>query len=74
MLGLFLVGLSKLGLEKDLVYVLMWEHTPFFSLVFLRDPHGIATKKDKLVSLLMIILAVFSDVIAIYSDAYSLLT
>ncbi|WRX20411.1 Amino acid transporter [Theobroma cacao] len=38
------------------------------------DPHGIATKKDKILSVFMIIVAVFSNVAAIYSDAYSLLT
>ncbi|XP_015880508.3 amino acid transporter AVT6A isoform X1 [Ziziphus jujuba] len=41
--------------------------------ITLKDPHGIATKKDKIVSVFMIIGAVFSNVVAIYSDAYSLL-
>lgn len=34
-----------------------------------RDPHGIATKKDKILSIVMIFLAVFSNVVAIYSNA-----
>ncbi|KAK8950071.1 hypothetical protein KSP40_PGU020428 [Platanthera guangdongensis] len=38
----------------------------------LRDPHGIATLRDKLVSVLMIVLAVLSNGVAIYSDASSL--
>lgn len=37
-----------------------------------RDPHGIATKKDKILSIVMIILAVFSNVVAIYSNADAL--
>lgn len=40
--------------------------------VALRDPHGIATKKDKILSILMIAIAVFSNLIAIYSDANAL--
>ncbi|XP_020571296.1 sodium-coupled neutral amino acid transporter 2-like [Phalaenopsis equestris] len=38
----------------------------------IRDPHGIATLRDKLLSVLMIVLAVLSNGIAIYSDASSL--
>lgn len=37
-----------------------------------RDPHGIATKKDKILSVLMIGLAVFSNLMAIYSNVISL--
>lgn len=36
-----------------------------------RDTHGIATKKDRLVSLVMILLAVSSSTVAISSDIYS---
>ncbi|XP_017974528.1 PREDICTED: probable sodium-coupled neutral amino acid transporter 6 [Theobroma cacao] len=46
----------------------------FPACITLKDPHGIATKKDKILSVFMIIVAVFSTVAAIYSDAYSLLT
>ncbi|EOY03852.1 Transmembrane amino acid transporter family protein, putative [Theobroma cacao] len=46
----------------------------FPACITLKDPHGIATKKDKILSVFMIIVAVFSNVAAIYSDAYSLLT
>uniref|UniRef100_A0A7N2QZG9 Amino acid transporter transmembrane domain-containing protein n=1 Tax=Quercus lobata TaxID=97700 RepID=A0A7N2QZG9_QUELO len=42
--------------------------------ISLKDPHGIGTRKDKVTSICMIILAVFSNAIAIYSDAYALLT
>ncbi|KAL0014893.1 hypothetical protein SO802_001962 [Lithocarpus litseifolius] len=42
--------------------------------ISLKDPHGIATRKDKVISVCMIILAVFSNAIVIYSDAYALLT
>ncbi|KAG0468293.1 hypothetical protein HPP92_017621 [Vanilla planifolia] len=38
----------------------------------LRDPHGIATLRDKLLSAIMIVLAVLSNGVAIYSDASSL--
>ncbi|KAH0461282.1 hypothetical protein IEQ34_008857 [Dendrobium chrysotoxum] len=38
----------------------------------IRDPHGIATLRDKLLSVIMIVLAVLSNGIAIYSDASSL--
>lgn len=38
-----------------------------------RDRYGIATKRDKILSIFMIVLAVFSNLVAIYSDAYALL-
>jgi sodium-coupled neutral amino acid transporter 2 len=40
--------------------------------VTLGDRYGIATKKDKILCIFMVILAVLSNVIAIYSDAYAL--
>ncbi|CAN6446745.1 unnamed protein product [Victoria cruziana] len=40
--------------------------------IALRDTHGIATNRDKLLAVFMIVLAAFSNLIAIYSDAYSL--
>ncbi|PQM39420.1 sodium-coupled neutral amino acid transporter 4-like [Prunus yedoensis var. nudiflora] len=46
----------------------------FPACIVLKDPHGIAWKKDKIVSVFMIIVAVVSSVVAIYSDALSLLT
>ncbi|KAL9262680.1 Amino acid transporter AVT6A-like protein [Drosera capensis] len=39
----------------------------------LRDPWGVAMKKDKVLSSLMISLAIFSNVVAIYSDVYALI-
>ncbi|XP_075498701.1 amino acid transporter AVT6A-like [Primulina tabacum] len=42
------------------------------SAVTLRDRYGIATKKDKILSIFMIVLAIFSNLVAIYSDTYSL--
>lgn len=44
----------------------------FPAAITLRDPHGIATKWDKFLSVFMIVLAVLSNAIAIYSDAHSL--
>ena len=44
----------------------------FFYFCCFRDRHGIATKKDKILSVFMIALAVFSNMVAIYSDAYAL--
>ncbi|KAJ4973103.1 hypothetical protein NE237_006277 [Protea cynaroides] len=44
----------------------------FPAAITLRDPHGIATKKDKILSVFMIVLALFSNMVAIYSDACSL--
>ncbi|PSS33629.1 Sodium-coupled neutral amino acid transporter 6 [Actinidia chinensis var. chinensis] len=44
----------------------------FPAAITLRDCHGIATKKDKILCIFMIALAVFSNVVAIYSDAYAL--
>ncbi|KAM7268000.1 hypothetical protein ACFE04_010166 [Oxalis oulophora] len=41
--------------------------------ITLRDRHNIATKKDKMLCIFMIVLAVFSNLIAIYSDAYALI-
>lgn len=38
-----------------------------------RDRHNIATKKDKILCIFMIVLAVFSNLVAIYSDAYALI-
>lgn len=40
--------------------------------IAIRDVHGIATKGDKILSVLMIGLAVFANGVAIYSDAYAL--
>ena len=37
-----------------------------------RDTHGIATKRDRLVSSVMIFLVVFSSSLVIYSDIYNL--
>ena len=41
--------------------------------VLFRDKFNIATKTDKIMSVFMIALAVFSSVVAIYSDAYTLI-
>lgn len=38
-----------------------------------RDCHSIATRKDKLLSIVMIIVALFSNVVAMYSNAHSVL-
>lgn len=40
--------------------------------IAIRDVYGIATKGDKVMAVLMICLAVFANVVAIYSDAYAL--
>ncbi|XP_065879775.1 amino acid transporter AVT6A-like [Euphorbia lathyris] len=45
----------------------------FPAAIALRDPNSIASKKDKIVSVFMIFLALFSSLVAIYSDAYALL-
>ncbi|KAK2663206.1 hypothetical protein Ddye_001780 [Dipteronia dyeriana] len=44
----------------------------FPAAITLRDRHNIATKKDKILSSFMIVIAVFSNIVAIYSDAYAL--
>lgn len=44
----------------------------FPAAIALRDVHGIATKKDKVWSVFMIGLAVFANMVAIYSDAHAL--
>ncbi|KAK1310665.1 hypothetical protein QJS10_CPA08g01838 [Acorus calamus] len=44
----------------------------FPAAITLKDPHGIATKWDKILSIFMIVLAVISNAIAIYSDANSI--
>ncbi|KAF2316990.1 hypothetical protein P3X46_016292 [Hevea brasiliensis] len=41
--------------------------------ITLRDRHNIATKKDKILCIFMVVLAVFSNLVAIYSDAYALI-
>lgn len=41
--------------------------------ITLRNHHNIATKKDKILCIFMIVLAVFSNLVAIYSDAYALI-
>ncbi|KAG9148455.1 hypothetical protein Leryth_024456 [Lithospermum erythrorhizon] len=41
--------------------------------ITLRDKHGVATRNDKIICIFMIVLAVFSNLVAIYSDAYALL-
>ncbi|CAN4079536.1 unnamed protein product [Withania somnifera] len=45
----------------------------FPAAVTLRDQYGIATKRDKILCIFMIVLAVFSNLVAIYSDAYALI-
>ncbi|GAV60083.1 Aa_trans domain-containing protein [Cephalotus follicularis] len=40
--------------------------------ITLKDHHNIATKKDKILCIFMIVLAVLSNAVAIYSDAYAL--
>ena len=37
-----------------------------------RDRYGIATSKERWLAMMMIVLAGFSSVVAIYSDAYAL--
>ncbi|KAL1357451.1 hypothetical protein HN51_009350 [Arachis hypogaea] len=44
----------------------------FPAAISIRDPHGIATEKDKILSIVMIVLAVFSNSLAIYSNAASM--
>lgn len=41
--------------------------------ITLKDRHGIATRKDRIFSVFIIILAVFANAVALYSNAYSLL-
>ncbi|GAU38642.1 hypothetical protein TSUD_276810 [Trifolium subterraneum] len=45
----------------------------FPAAITLRDRYNIATKTDRIMSLFMIVLAVLSNAIAIYSDAYALI-
>ncbi|KAB1211398.1 Sodium-coupled neutral amino acid transporter 3 [Morella rubra] len=45
----------------------------FPAAITIRDHHNIATKKDKILAVFMIVLAVFSNLVAIYSDAYGLI-
>ncbi|KAF3329488.1 putative sodium-coupled neutral amino acid transporter 6 [Carex littledalei] len=40
--------------------------------IVLKDPHGIASKKDKILSIFMIVLAVLANAVALYSDAYAI--
>jgi sodium-coupled neutral amino acid transporter 2 len=44
----------------------------FPAAITLKDRHGIASKKDRILSVFMIVLAVLSNAIAVYSDARSL--
>lgn len=44
----------------------------FPAAITLRDSHGIATRWDKILSVFMIVLAVLSNAVAIYSDAVSM--
>ncbi|KEH25195.1 putative amino acid transporter, transmembrane domain-containing protein [Medicago truncatula] len=45
----------------------------FPAAITLRDRYNIATKKDKIMSVLMIVMAVFSNAVAIYSDVSALI-
>ncbi|XP_020204340.1 amino acid transporter AVT6A [Cajanus cajan] len=45
----------------------------FPAAITLKDRYDIATKSDRILSIAMIVLAVFSNVVAIYSDAYALI-
>ncbi|CAA6672472.1 unnamed protein product [Spirodela intermedia] len=44
----------------------------FPAAISLKDPHGIATRRDKLISIVMIFLAVFANAVAVSSDVYSI--
>ncbi|KAF6140016.1 hypothetical protein GIB67_001757 [Kingdonia uniflora] len=44
----------------------------FPAAITLKDPHGVATRSDKILAVVMIILAVISNLVAIYSDAFAL--
>ncbi|KAL6888364.1 hypothetical protein ACP4OV_009390 [Aristida adscensionis] len=44
----------------------------FPAMIILRDPYGIATNRDKVLSVTMIVLAVLSNSVALYSDALSI--
>ncbi|CAM0909918.1 unnamed protein product [Alopecurus aequalis] len=44
----------------------------FPAMVILRDPYGIATKRDKILAVTMIVLAVLSNSVALYSDAVNI--
>ncbi|KAB2093295.1 hypothetical protein ERO13_A02G080000v2 [Gossypium hirsutum] len=46
----------------------------FPAAITLRDTHGIATKKDRLISWMMIFLAVSTSTVAVTSDIYGILT
>ncbi|OIW05433.1 hypothetical protein TanjilG_23259 [Lupinus angustifolius] len=45
----------------------------FPAAIVLRDRYNITTKGDKILSVFMIVLAIFANAVAIYSDAYALL-
>lgn len=45
----------------------------FPAMIILRDPYGIATKRDKILALTMIVLAVLSNSVALYSDALNII-
>ncbi|TVU32883.1 hypothetical protein EJB05_24646 [Eragrostis curvula] len=44
----------------------------FPAMIILRDPYDIATKRDKVLSVTMIVLAVVSNAVALYSDALNI--
>lgn len=44
----------------------------FPAAITLKDRYGIATKRDKILCVFMIVLAVFANAVAIYSDAFAL--
>ncbi|GJN29020.1 hypothetical protein PR202_gb17205 [Eleusine coracana subsp. coracana] len=44
----------------------------FPAAITLRDPHSIAKKWDKILAVIMIVLAVVSNVVAVYSDTYKM--
>ncbi|KAF0935512.1 hypothetical protein E2562_034303 [Oryza meyeriana var. granulata] len=45
----------------------------FPAMIILRDPYGIATKRDKILAVTMIVLAVLSNSMALYSDALNII-
>uniref|UniRef100_A0A0E0JWN4 Amino acid transporter transmembrane domain-containing protein n=1 Tax=Oryza punctata TaxID=4537 RepID=A0A0E0JWN4_ORYPU len=45
----------------------------FPAMIILRDPYGIATKRDKILAVTMIVLAVLSNSVALYSDALNII-
>ena len=70
---IILIQFMEFTIYKPFLHFFLYSNALFTYLLYLlRDPHGIATRRDKIISIVMIILAIFANAVAVSSDVYSI--